>query len=72
MHPDLVPYHLTCDQHELMPQHGPPDFYPLVPVSSSAGAGARTAGGQQQTSILHQDSVRLLLQPLAADSSCTP
>lgn len=33
MHPDLVPYHLACNQPDLMPELGPPDFYPLVPVS---------------------------------------
>lgn len=43
MHPDLVPYHLECEQPDLMPDLGPPDFYPLVPVSlASLHAGQMT------------------------------
>lgn len=37
MHPDLVPYHLTCDQPHLLPELGPPDYYPLVPVRGYSG-----------------------------------
>lgn len=62
MHPDLVPYHLTCDQSHLIPELGPPDFYPLVPVSLACSQTASEASttaqhsqrtGQQRTTSLH-------------------
>jgi len=48
MHPDLVPYHLTCDQPSLMPDLGPPDFYPLIPVRACLAGGLLLGDFQPQ------------------------